>query len=101
MADTFKVNQRTAWHNRNMFSPTVTAIVQSFVIFPSSFALLPFFTVDGADCKPGQSVFADLGNLTTEASLGYGAAFVAFGALQLVLLQISVMHFKEIKKMHH
>ena len=84
-----------------MFSPTVTAIVQSFVIFPSSFALLPFFTVDGADCKPGQSVFADLGNLTSEASLGYGAAFIAFGALQLVLLQISVMHFKEIKKMHH
>lgn len=102
MKDKFKVEQRTDWHNRNMFSPTVTAIVQSFVVFPSSFALLPFFTVhDAADCQPGQSVFADLGKLAGKAAFGYAAAFFVFGALQLVLLQISVMHFREIKKLHH
>ena len=84
-----------------MSSPTVTAIVQSFVIFPSSVALLPFFTADGAECQRGQSVFADVGNLTDNATIGYGLAFLVFGALQLVLLQLSVMHFQEIKKLHH
>jgi hypothetical protein len=101
MSDMFKVGQRTEWHNRNMFSPTMTAIVQSFVIFPSSFALLPFFTDESAECVPGQSVFADLGALTHSATLGYGAAFLAFGVLQLSLLHISVMHFGAIKAMHH
>merc|ERR1712205_303143 len=66
MKDQFKVNQRVDWHNRNMFSPVVAAIVQTFVIFPSSFALLPFFTQEGANCRPGQNVFADLDNLTTK-----------------------------------
>ena len=100
MGDKFKVDQRIDWHNRNMFAPVVAAILQSFVVFPSSFALLPFSTVEGANCKPGQSVLAGLENLTSRATIGYFTAFLAFGVLQVVLLQISKMHFSAIKSIH-
>ena len=55
---------------------------------------------EGASCEPGQSVLADLERLTNTATIGYFMAFLTFGLLQVVLLKISMMHFKAIKNIH-
>ena len=126
MADQYAVTRRIEWHNRNMFSPVFAAILQvstgipsvparflrkmltgrscnlqSFVIFPSSFALLPFFTAEGSVCHPKDGLFGNVDNMSANAVFGFGVAFIAFAVLQVVLLQISVMHFRAIKRMHH
>ena len=75
--------------------------LQSFVIFPSSFALLPFFTAEGAVCNPKDGLFGNVDNMSANAVFGFGVAFIAFAVLQVVLLQISVLHFRAIKRMHH
>jgi len=127
MADQYAVTRRIEWHNRNMFSPVFAAILQvstgipsvparflrkmltggrscnlqSFVIFPSSFALLPFFTAEGSVCHPKDGLFGNVDNMSANAVFGFGVAFIAFAVLQVVLLQISVLHFRAIKRMHH
>ena len=124
MADQYAVTRRIEWHNRNMFSPVFAAILQvntgiparfffaqdadgrscnlqSFVIFPSSFALLPFFTAEGSVCHPKDGLFGNVDNMSGNAGFGFVVAFIAFAVLQVVLLQISVMHFRAIKRMHH
>ena len=75
--------------------------LQSFVIFPSSFALLPFFTAEGSVCHPKDGLFGNVDNMSANAVFGFGVAFIAFAVLQVVLLQISVLHFRAIKRMHH
>ena len=43
-SDEYLVTKRMDWHHRSMFSPLLVAVLQSFVVFPSSLSLFPFFT---------------------------------------------------------
>lgn len=42
-SDEYLRAKRMDWHHRNMFSPLLVAVLQSFVVFPSSLSLFPFF----------------------------------------------------------
>jgi hypothetical protein len=52
-SDEYLSNKRVEWHHRNMFSPVLVAVLQSFVVFPSSLSLFPFFRREvRVPCRP-------------------------------------------------